>query len=427
MKRKARLLLLILSVLPLAVAIYLKAEAELLAWLALASIILLTVTQKFVSAIFFPMENLKSGIETLKDGDYTVFLNKSGTHEANGLIDVYNEMIEQLRHQRLKAKEIQQFFESIIEKMPIAVIILSAERRILYLNPFAEHYFKTQLSAFRNREIDIIENDFLKQVTREAKIGTSWQRSQGRTFKVQCDSFLIDGGTNTAFLIEEMSTELSSQQTAAWRKIVRVISHEIQNSISPILSINQSLSAAIHNENLDPDYLEGLEAANRRLAHLSSFITDYSRFAKTSTPQKENVPVDAFFGGILRLFKEAPVNISFANEAKLQYLFFDERLMEQALINILKNAVEACADSAEKNIRLRLFKKNSRPTICIEDTGVGISNEAKESLFVPYFTTKKEGSGIGLSLVQDILNQHGFFYYVESDLGRGTDFFIELL
>lgn len=426
MKIVTRSYLYFLSILPSILTLFLSSDTTHWILSIFLTCILFVVSTKVVSALFFPLENLKSGVETLRDGDYTVFLNKKGSHEANVLIDVYNEMIEQLRSGRLQAKQIQQFFEAIIQKMPVAVVIVSTENSLTYLNQYAEQYFKLALSDYRHRKISIIENSFLQQIVSDSKKGLSWQSFEGRTFKIRRDRLVVKSETSDVFMIEELTTQLNNYQTVAWRKIVRVISHEIQNSISPILSINQSLDLAIRKENLDPDYLDGLSAVNRRLTHLSSFITDYGRFAKTAEPKSENVPVDVFFGDILRLFKKEGVSISFSNTAKIQYLFFDLRLMEQVMINLIKNAIEACDKKATAHVSIDLIKRNKHPTICVKDNGQGISAEGKENLFVPYYTTKSSGSGIGLSLVQDILNQHGFYYFVESELGVGTTFFIEM-
>ena len=390
-------------------------------------LVLIISTQLIVSKIFDPIDRIKMGIETIRDGDFTIFLNKSGSHEANTLIDVYNEMVQELQNKRIENKGLQQYFEQIVNEIPFAVMIISEDTTLKYANKTSEQMFQFDPAKYKDRNLSIISHPIFSMIEKGNYKDNEIIKVTGQQFKINHSKFFMAGENYQVITLGELTDKLDAYQIDSWKRIVRVIAHEINNSISPILSINQSLSDYIKSNNqFDEDYVEGIESVNRRLSHLSKFISDYSHIAKVPNPNRKNIPTDEFFERLIRFIKTDNIKISYSNLAHTGFLFIDEEMFEQAMINILKNAKEACENETNPEVSIEIIKEAHYPIIKISDNGVGISEEAKENLFVPYFTTKKNGSGIALSLVKEILSRHHFQYYLESEIGKGTDFFIKI-
>ena len=427
MKHISRILLFLLSLLPL--GYFYIPELSFTTKLCIISgvCILIVFTQSFVTRIFQPFERIKLGIETIRDGDFTVFLNKSGSHEANGLIDVYNEMILTLQDKRIEVQQLQNYFEHIVNEIPFAVLILSADLKLKYANRSAEKMLRFSLAKLRDRHIQQIKHSIIYKIEKNVFKDNEIIQTNGQKCKINQSKFIKDGEFFSVITLTELTESLDSYELDSWKKVVRVISHEINNSISPIISINQSLSDYLHEiESVDEDYLEGIESVNYRLSRLSKFVSDYSQLAKLPDAKRTNCEVDSFFLNIIKLMKEQTPALSYSNTANIAYLFIDDHLFEQAIINIIKNAIDACEDTTHPKVSIEIIKEGHFPQICIRDNGMGISEEALENVFVPYYTTKPSGSVIGLSLVKEILNKHHFHYYIESELGKGTAFYISV-
>jgi two-component system, NtrC family, nitrogen regulation sensor histidine kinase NtrY len=427
MKIKLYILIIWLILIPNVLLFYFDTELLVKLITILSSLIIFLLAKRIIRQIYRPFELVKSGIETIKDGDYTVFLNTQGSkHEFTQLIDLYNLMIQQLQNKRLEIKKIQQFFEEIIQKLPFSVIIIDELNHLKFANRHAENNFHFTFSKYKDRKIGILENDEINLILNKQN-NDQWMQIKGRSLKIKMSSFQINGIVHHVYSIEELTRQLKNYQLETWKRIVRVISHEIQNSISPIISINQSIHDFLKSkEDVDDDYKEGIDYINKRLNRLSNFVSEYSKIAKLPELARKNVKIDHFFYQLIGLFKGNKVKIIYSNKSSVNYFFIDEKLFEQAMINIIKNAIEACHDIAEPLIEISIEKTEHRPKLIVKDNGNGISEEAMENIFVPYYTTKEKGTGIGLTLVQEILNKHEFNYYIESKINLHTSFYIEI-
>ncbi|MCB0279723.1 MAG: ATP-binding protein [Calditrichaeota bacterium] len=391
--------------------------------LVLSAFFLLT-GQVFIRKIFQPIENIHRGIETVKDDDYTVFLNKSGSNEFSELIDFYNLMIENMQNKRVEIKQMQQFFEDMIRTFPFAVFIITDDELIEYANLAAEKMLSFSLSQMRFKKVKLLDHPFTYVMTDKKISNGQLINFYGKKIKVNRSIFNSLGVRKNLIVLEELTERIAQNEIDSWRKMIRVISHEINNSISPVLSITQSFESIIGKlPELDSDMYDGLKSIQSRLNHLTSFINDYSKVAKLPEVKAANINIDDFFQNLIVLMNtngnKNGAHISYQNNGANEFIFVDERLFEQAIINIIKNGIEACeGKTAEISITTEKQK------IIIQDNGSGIPEEVQDNLFVPYFTTKESGSGIGLSLVQDILTKHRFKFYIESKENQGTRFII---
>ena len=211
----------------------------------------------------------------------------------------------------------------------------------------------------------------------------------------------------------------------AWRKLIRVLTHEIMNSITPIISLSETLSARCQDPegHLNPDHVrQGLGIIHRRSKGLLEFVENYRRLTRIAAPAKGRIMVAEFFSDLRRLCPEPYVHFRQPDDNLIWWA--DRAQMEQVFLNLLKNAREACADSDNPRIEIEARTLGNELLFSVSDNGVGILPEVIERLFIPFFTTKPSGSGIGLSICKQIVVSHGGQITVESVVGEGSRFIL---
>lgn len=229
-----------------------------------------------------------------------------------------------------------------------------------------------------------------------------------------------------AFRLRLYNSVVAEAETEAWQKLIRVLTHEIMNSIAPIISLSETVTErAVQNGMNERDYaimLHAMQTIHRRSKGLLDFVENYRKLTRIPMPTMQIFPVSALFGDLQKLVPAESIRVVYAIRPPELRLHADRGMIEQVLINLLKNAVEACADSESPEIRVEAFRRDGMLVITVSDNGSGIVPEALDKVFVPFFTTKPGGSGIGLSVCRQILNRHGGNITVASEMERGTTF-----
>ncbi len=215
---------------------------------------------------------------------------------------------------------------------------------------------------------------------------------------------------------------ITEAETDAWQKLIRVLTHEIMNSLTPIISLSQTvLERAGEQEPDEKAYrtlLEAMQAIRRRSSGLLEFVEGYRRLTRIPVPVRQVFPVADLFRSIQRIFPEQEGMLVFRTDPPEMRLYADRSLLEQVLINLIKNAIEASGSE----IRVEAFQWEGRSVLRVSDNGSGIVPEAMERIFIPFYTTKQKGSGIGLSLSRQIIIRHGGTLTVESEPDSGAVF-----
>lgn len=237
--------------------------------------------------------------------------------------------------------------------------------------------------------------------------------------------------------MEQMVDELSESMCAfrirlverhemdAWQKLIRVLTHEIMNSITPIISLSETLSEREITEKNYNVMRQGLLTIHRRSKGLLEFVENYRRLTRLPSPVRRPVSLRELLYDLHKLYPEPSIQIHIPSEDRI--LQIDRTQIEQVLINLLKNAREACARMENPEIRVDVLPSSSwECLLCVTDNGEGILPEVLDRIFVPFFTTKPSGSGIGLSLCKQIMNRHGGSITVSSTPGKGTCFTLQL-
>ncbi len=360
-----------------------------------------------------PLNYLQEGINAIKDRDFTVKFLPTGKKEVDSLIGVYNQMIDELRQERTRQEEQHFFLEKLIHTSPTGIIILDYDRQVKQINPKAGEILNA------NPEI-------LHKYVHQLQVGTAKIiRVQGlRTYKLQKSHFIDRGFERVFILLEEVTTEILETEKKVYSKVIRMMAHEVNNTIGPVNSI---ISTALQTQDLWQNAAHiplqnALEIALDRNQNLNLFMRNLADLVKLTAVNRQQVDLSALLRSIAQLlhFNATQRGIVFQfdlPEAPF-YIQADMPQMEQALLNIVKNATEAVNENGL--IKFMLFAAEKK--LIIADNGPGISEEHSEQLFSPFFSTKKDGQGIGLTLVREILLNHGYEFSLKT-IGPGQTYF----
>lgn len=233
----------------------------------------------------------------------------------------------------------------------------------------------------------------------------------------------------SAFRTRLSNMMVAEAETDAWQKLIRVLTHEIMNSIAPIISLSETVTerAATNGMN-ERDYaimLQAMQTIHRRSKGLLDFVENYRKLTRIPVPVQQLFPVSSLFDDLRGLYPAGAISFSFSVRPVDLRIYADRAMIEQVLINLLKNAAEACRERLYPEVRVNAFRRDGAPVITVADNGYGIVPEAIDKIFVPFFTTKQGGSGIGLSVCRQIMNRHGGSISVVSEEEKGTTFTLQ--
>ncbi|HTK80781.1 MAG TPA: ATP-binding protein [Bacteroidota bacterium] len=376
--------------------------------------------------LFRPLELITSGADFMRDADFTTRLRPLGQPEMDSLVDVYNRMADNLRGERVHLQEQHFFLEKILNVSPAAIVILDFDEKISFANPAAEALLQLPLSELKGSRLS--EGNVIMRELHAIPMGASAVLPFRGARKAKCTTshFIDRGHPRTFYLIEEMTEELRKTEKAAYEKLIRMMSHEVNNSLGAASSL---LHSCLHyksqlQESDRADFETAINVTIARTEHLSSFMKSFADIVKLPLPQRRRSDVLPLLRNTVSLLsaelRRRQIEVVWDVQSDAEPVVLDEHQMEQVFLNILKNAMEAVGEKG--TITIRLGTANRHQFVAIEDTGTGISDEARGYLFSPFFSTKENGQGIGLTLVQEILIQHKFEFSLESLPGKPTSF-----
>jgi signal transduction histidine kinase len=396
---------------------------------ALVASILLGV--HLVRALFGPLELVRTGAQFIAERDFSSRLREVGQPELDALIAVYNLMIDSLREERLRAQEQHHFLEEVVRASPAGILTFDFDGRLTTVNPGAERLLMRPGADLLGLRLDDLPVPFVARVAGllpgESAVLPLHGSRRVRWLKT---TFLDHGFSRMLLVVEELTDELRRSERAAYEKVIRTLSHEVGNSIAAAASL---LESSLHyREQIRPgdraDFEAALSVANTRLRHLHAFVRDYADVVRLPPPHRTPCDLGNLVEGVALLFRpqceERGITLKVDAGSWREPVSLDEHQMEQVLVNVLRNAVEAVG--RDGTITLATSASSVRPTLVVEDGGPGIPAEVQAALFTPFFSTKANGRGIGLTLAQEILTQHGFGFSLESRPGGPTRFTIRL-
>lgn len=366
-----------------------------------------------------PADLLRTGVEMLASGDLMSRFREGPEPEVNRLIRLYNRMVDHLRDERAANQEQDSLLRRMIALSPSGVVQLDYDGRIQSMNPGACEILGVAEDAARGKELEWLggglARDFDGLAEGEARLVTI----RGRR-KVRCRrlAFMDRGFTRTCLLLEELTRELHATEKAAYEKLIRTMSHEINNTSGAVISLLESCLAygAQIGERDRADYQSGIGVAVSRTRAMNEFMKSFADVIRLPAPNCQLGVVEDLLRDVARLFEpecaRLGIGLSLRVEDGVRPVRMDRGQIEQALVNIVRNAMDAVG--ANGDIALTLGMERGVPALKVEDSGGGIPPEVAPRLFTSFYSTKPNGQGIGLTLVQEILIAHGFDFSLET-------------
>lgn len=391
-------------------------------WLAGAAALLVTLPPSILitSRLFNRWSNsiraVTDGIGSLRDRDFSVSVTPTGPDEIGDLTAAYNSLGDNLRRERLNLYQRELLLDTVVQTTPLALVLTNATDSIVFANIAARQLFRggRKLEGLNFRAL--LEES--PQPLREAVDGgtdtlfTVHEGAEPEVFHVSHRPFFLNSQPHRLLLFKQLTREMAAQEVVIWKKVIRVIAHELNNSLAPISSLAHSgLSLA---RAPDSDRLARVFATiEERATHLAMFIEGYARFAKLPRPRPAPVQWQPLLAGL-----KDSLSFRVAGPPPAQDAWFDAPQIEQVLINLVKNAIES--GSPEDDVTLAVQQRNGGIAIDIADRGSGLSEEVLRDALLPFYSTKSKGTGLGLTLCREIVDAHGGRLSIANRAGGGA-------
>ena len=373
------------------------------------------VTVSIIYLVFFyrkvikPLNSIAGGMDLLQAQDFSSRLSPVGQREADRIVSLFNRMMNQLKEERLRLREQNHFLDLLISVSPMGVVILTLDERISMTNKAALEFLEEgQEEDVLDKTMDELSGALAEELARIPKDCTTTIRlSDSRIYRCAHLSFVDRGFAHPFYLIESLTSEVMKAEKKAYEKVIRMIAHEVNNSVAGITSTLDTVSCALQMMEDTEDICEVMKVCIERSYSMSRFITNFADVVKIPEPQLQEVHLNDRVEACKRFME----NVCQSRHIILQMNLCEENptvqmdtsLFEQVLINIIKNAAESIGDEGQITIRT-----SDSPTMLeIGDTGKGISKEVEAKLFTPFFSTKPNGQGIGLIFIREVLMKHG--------------------
>ncbi len=343
------------------------------------------------------------GIGSLRDRDYSVSVTPAGPDEIGDLTAEYNALGEGLRRERLDLHQRELLLDTVVQTTPLALVLTNANGHVVFGNIAARQLFRGGRKLEGTRFAELLEA--APQPLREAVaagVDTLFTVSGGaeaEIFHVSSRPFTLNSQPHRLLLFKQLTREMAAQEVAIWKKVIRVVAHELNNSLAPITSLAHS----------GRELADGPDAARlarvfstieERASHLATFIDGYARFAKLPRPRPAEVAWERLLAGLgdslsFRVLQPVPARPGWADAAQI----------EQVLINLVKNAIES--GSPEDEVTIAVGAREGGVAIEVRDRGSGLTDEVLADALLPFYSTKPKGTGLGLTLCREIVDAHG--------------------
>jgi two-component system nitrogen regulation sensor histidine kinase NtrY len=367
-------------------------------------IISVLVSIRLVSALFVPLDLIQTGAELIAERDFTSRFVPVGQPEMDVLIDVYNRMIDRLRDERLAAEEQGHLLQQIVDASPAAIVICDFDGQVERRNPAAER-------LLGDEPLPSLEPGQSRLIAYRG----------ARRLKVSRAEFRDRGFAKSFYVIEEMTEELRLTEKAAYEKLIRMMSHEVNNSVGAVRSLLESSLryAPQVGEEDRADFTSALTIASSRIDALNRFMAAFADVVRIPPPHRTPSRVDELVERVAALLRpeleDRRIGVTLALEDRGAY-DLDVHQLEQVVLNIFRNAIEAVGRDGT------IHASFAGGVLTVSDSGPGIAESIRAELFTPFFTTKRDGRGLGLTIVHEILANHGFAFALANREGGGAEF-----
>ncbi|MBY5920213.1 HAMP domain-containing protein [Ferrimonas balearica] len=361
------------------------------------------------------LASLEAGVLNFSDSDFSASLPVRGSPEIRALATHYNQMAVKLRQERYTLHQRELILDKVIQNSPVLVLLIDREQRIILANRETERFFqRTHLEGHQFDTLLAEQPEAVRamfQSHQEGLYSLAESDRQSETYHLVQGQFQLHNLPHRLILARRLTRELARQEAAAWKKVIRVISHELNNSLAPISSMSHS-GRALLNEQSDPRLQRVFNTIEERCTSLNRFIQGYATFAKLPAPRPEAVVWSPFVEAL-----KAQYPFTLSGPLPEQPGWFDPSQLERVLVNLLKNARES--GSAAPEVTLSIQTQGDGVMITVADRGNGMSPAILDQALLPFYSTKHQGTGLGLALCREITEAHGGQIQLQNRDGGG--------
>ena len=378
-------------------------------WVAGAAALLVTlppsiwITSRLFNRWSHSIRAVSDGIASLRDRDFSVSVTATGPDEIGDLTDEYNSLGDSLRRERLNLYQRELLLDTVVQTTPLALVLTNANDAIVFGNIAARQLFRAGRKIEGLKFQALLEN--APQPLRDAVdsgVDTLFTVSEGteaEIFHVSNRPFTLNSQPHRLLLFKQLTREMAAQEVVIWKKVIRVIAHELNNSLAPITSLahsGQLLAGAPDATRLARVF----STIEERASHLATFIDGYARFAKLPRPRPAAVAWKPLLAGL-----KDSLSFGVLEPLPKRDGWLDAAQIEQVLINLIKNAIES--GSPEDEVTLGVTERGGGVAIEVRDRGSGLTEEVLRDALLPFYSTKPKGTGLGLTLCREIVDAHG--------------------
>lgn len=374
-----------------------------------------------------PLQNISNGMDLLKEQDFSSRLRTVGQYEADRVVDIFNKMMEQLKNERIRLREQNEFLDLLIKASPMGVVVMNYDNEITEMNPSAVKLLGIEdVRTVTGKKIQSVKDNLRIDLStiplHETRV---LNVHDGTVYKCSHESFIDHGFPRPFYLIESLTEEVRQAEKKAYEKVIRMISHEVNNTTAGITSTLDTIEQDLSEKEGTEDMQEAMHVCIERCYNMSRFITNFADVVKIPkarlSPADINERIEALMRFMEVMCNHRNIRLHFTPDKDMPELQLDTVLFDQVLLNIIKNSVESIGRDGD----IYLTTDSATHSLTVADTGKGISKETERKLFSPFFSTKPSGQGIGLLFIREVLMQHNCLYSLRTYPDGLTRFVIQ--
>ena len=390
-------------------------------WYIAGEVLALAFAIVMYFALVRPVSSILLGMDLIKGEDFSSRLVKVGQLDAEKLVDLFNNMMTQIKNERVRRQEQNYFMELLINASPLGILTLNLQGTISQANPASVKMLEaSSFDDMRYRTLDHIDSPLARSLCTLGEGETRTIRfADTMIYRCSCLSFIDSGLKRRFYLIESLTDEVMKAEKTAYEKVIRMIAHEVNNTVAGVCSLLEAIATVF--SATDDELAEAISSCRERIGSLNTFISSYANLVRIPPLELTAVDMNRQLSMNLPFLESIGSGRGIKLRARLSPqpvpVAIDRVLMEQVLVNVVKNAVESIGQDGE----IVIHTEPGRLTIT--DNGPGISDEAAQHLFSPFYSTKPDGQGLGLMFVNEVLRRHGFRFSLSTNPADGLTYF----